>query len=60
MNISELVPIKDVARRLGVSIYTLYYWVAAGRIPHYKFGRVVRFSWPEIEAWLEKRRRGVG
>ncbi len=59
MDIENLVSIKEIARRLGVSLYTVYYWAAAGRIPHYRIGRNLRFSWPEVEEWLRKHRREV-
>ena len=47
-----LVPVKVLAPELGISIWTLYSLARENRIPHRRLGRSVKFSRPEIEAWL--------
>ena len=51
-----LVTTKEVADFLGVSPRTVEAWVQARKIPHYKFGRPVRFRLSEVEEWLKKQR----
>lgn len=45
----------ELAPLVKMSVRTLQRRVAAGTIPFHKDGGLVRFFWPEIEAWL----RGV-
>ncbi len=54
---AELITVDEICRRLAVSKFTVYWWAKAGRIPHYRLGRNLRFSWADILAWLEKNRR---
>jgi excisionase family DNA binding protein len=37
---------------LNIKIKTIYAKVAAGEIPHYRIGRLVRFRLDEIDEWL--------
>jgi excisionase family DNA binding protein len=39
-----------------VSHFTVYYWVEARKIPHYRLGRRVLFSRTELVDWLKKHR----
>ncbi|MHB2026816.1 MAG: helix-turn-helix domain-containing protein [Elusimicrobiota bacterium] len=50
MNVDEL------TEYLGIAKWTLYQWVSQQRIPHYKFGGLLRFRNTEIEAWTEQHR----
>jgi len=51
--------VNDVAAAVNVSVQTVYRYVAGGDIPFHKFRRAVRFSPPEIEKWLEGRKKGL-
>lgn len=54
----RLVGYKQVSRRLGVKMGTLYAWVQAGRIPHIRLGpRSVRFDPDAVERWIDENRR---
>lgn len=44
---------KDVAEMLNVDITTIYAWVCAGKIPHIKLGRLLRFDEVRIKEWME-------
>ena len=50
------VSINAAAQWLGISRFTLYYWAAARKIPHYRIGRRVMFSKVDLEAWLRSHR----
>jgi excisionase family DNA binding protein len=32
----------------------------AGNLPHLRLGRYVRFSWPDVEEWLQNVKSGGG
>jgi excisionase family DNA binding protein len=49
--------IKDLSHYLKVKIKTLYAMVQ--EIPHYRFGKLIRFKKAEIDAWLESKRGNV-
>lgn len=53
----DLLTIEGLAQRLLVSKNTIYSWVSRKRIPYIKLGRLIRFSWKEIQAWMEKNSR---
>ncbi len=54
---SEMLSPKELARRCGVAINTVYWWVATAQVPHVRLGRrCVRFRADEIDAWLEAKR----
>jgi excisionase family DNA binding protein len=44
--------LQEIALYLGLSPKTIYTWVENGEIPAYKFGRVWRFSLPEVEQFI--------
>lgn len=48
----KLLTISEVAAYLNIKRKTIYAKVEAGEIPHYRIGRLVRFSLAEIDAWL--------
>jgi excisionase family DNA binding protein len=58
-SIGDLAPLltyRDLARRLGVPVGTVHYWVCRNAIPHVRLGpRSVRFRPAEIERWLDER-----
>lgn len=44
---------KEAAELLDVPIRTLYRLIDRGRLPAYKFGRVIRLRHHEVTAYLE-------
>jgi len=48
---------KQLKEMLQVDLSTVYLWTHTEFIPHYKFGRSVRFREEDVLEWLEKRRR---
>jgi excisionase family DNA binding protein len=56
---SRLLEADDVARYLGMRTDWVYREVRAGRLPHIRLGRAVRFRRDSIEAWLTARERGA-
>lgn len=55
-DLAPLLTYRDVARRLGVPVGTVHYWVCRNAIPHVRLGpRSVRFRPAEIERWLDER-----
>jgi excisionase family DNA binding protein len=53
--IDRLVTADEVADRLVMSTAWVLREARAGRIPHHRFGRAVRFRMVEIDAWLAER-----
>jgi len=43
--------IKEASEFLRIPKRTLYEWVSQRRIPHFKFGTMLRFKEDELEAW---------
>lgn len=50
--------VNEVAACLGVKVNTIYSWAEAGRIPHSKLGRLVRFNPDVIASWVKGKSRG--
>jgi excisionase family DNA binding protein len=46
----------EAARRLGIGARTLYRLIDEGRIPAYKFGRVIRLQEREVDAFIDAAR----
>ena len=55
---SRLLEADDVARYIGMTADWVYREVRAGRMPHIRLGRYVRFRRESIDAWLVARERG--
>jgi excisionase family DNA binding protein len=53
-----LLVVSDISKRLRVRDKWVYDAVAAGRLPHYRVGRYLRFDTLEIEQWIKATRRG--
>jgi excisionase family DNA binding protein len=49
--------IKDLSHYLKVKIKTLYAMVQ--EIPHYRFGKLIRFKKSEIDAWSESKKGNI-
>lgn len=52
----NLINIKEAARLLGVSLYTLRNYVAWRRIPYIKIGRRVLFDVSDLAAYIASRK----
>ena len=50
---SRLLEAEDVADMLGMTTDWIYREVRAGRLPHIRLGRYVRFRRESIDAWLD-------
>jgi excisionase family DNA binding protein len=50
----------EAARRLGVTVRTLYRLIDEAQLPAYKFGRVIRLQETEIDAFIEASRIAPG
>jgi excisionase family DNA binding protein len=56
----RLLTAREVADRLGFSPETVLRRWRAGELPGYRLGtNVLRFSEDDLEAWLERQRRGT-
>ncbi len=53
-----LLDLPAVAARLGVNQRHVRRLVAERRIPYLKWGHLLRFDPVELEAWLDRARRG--
>jgi excisionase family DNA binding protein len=56
---ARLLEAEEVARYLGMRTDWVYREVRAGRLPHIRLGRAVRFRRESIETWLEARERAA-
>jgi excisionase family DNA binding protein len=54
--LEELLSPKEISRLLKVSKPWPYIMVKRGLLPCYKMGKVIRFRWSDIEAYLEQSR----
>ena len=48
--------IEKAAATTGLSVKTLYKYIAARKIGYYKIGNLVRFDEQELNDWLEGKR----
>lgn len=51
---------KEAAGRLGVTTRTLYRFIDEGRLPAYRFGRVIRLKEHEVHDFIESCRIAPG
>jgi excisionase family DNA binding protein len=52
----ELISPRELSKLLKVSKPYPYILVKRGLLPDYKMGKVIRFRWSDIEAYLERSR----
>jgi len=50
----------EAARRLGITTRTLYRFIDEGQVPGYRFGRVIRLTEHEVDAFIEQCRIAPG
>jgi excisionase family DNA binding protein len=55
---TQLITADGAAERLGVKASWVLREARAGRIPHIRMGRYVRFDPDELAAWCRSRQRG--
>lgn len=55
-SVDHLLDIDELSKKLAVPKNTLYDWVAFGRIPHLKLGKLIRFEAGAINDWLASKR----
>lgn len=53
----RLLPPRDVAEELGVTVRTLMRWLRQGRIPHVDLGKVKRIPRSDLDTFLRARRK---
>jgi excisionase family DNA binding protein len=54
MEQETLINVPPAAKMLCLSVATIRKWVQLKSIPYQKMGRAVRFSPPELRAWVDK------
>ena len=52
----DLISPKELSRLLKVSKPWPYIMTHRGLLPYYKMGKVIRFKWSDIEAYLKQSR----
>lgn len=52
----RLISARELSEYIGVSVSTVYDWVAKGCIPSFRFGRLIRFDLGEIDQWINESR----
>ncbi|MGD0336208.1 MAG: helix-turn-helix domain-containing protein [Candidatus Omnitrophota bacterium] len=52
----RFIGIEECAEYLGLTVGTLYVWTHQRKIPHFKFGKRVKFDLRELEGWIRKKR----
>ncbi len=45
---------KQAADRLGMTVRTIYRFIDDGRLPAYKFGRVIRVKQRDVDIYIER------
>jgi excisionase family DNA binding protein len=53
----EFLTISELSKYLKIKPSTLYSWVKAEEIPHYRLHKIVRFKKEDIDAWIEGHKR---
>jgi excisionase family DNA binding protein len=56
--LDDLGTVPELAKRLKFPESGIYERVANGEIPHIRIGRLIRFDWQEIAAWIAQQRQG--
>ena len=52
---------EEVAEAIGVEVKTLANWRSQGKGPKYRKpgGKVIRYAWADVNAWLDGQRPGA-
>ncbi len=51
-NIENWVPLKEIQAYLGVGRDTILQWIDKRNMPAYKVGRLWKFKYSEVDAWV--------
>lgn len=51
------IDVDDLAKFLKIKKQTAYHIIATLDIPHYRFGRLIRFKLSQVEEWMEETNR---
>ncbi|MBI2506219.1 MAG: helix-turn-helix domain-containing protein [Candidatus Latescibacteria bacterium] len=54
----RLMTMQEVAEYLQCSMSTMRRWVARGKVPHYRMGKMIRFRRADLDSWLDAYREG--
>lgn len=49
----ELISIKTLSKKTDISENTIRWWVATGKIPYIKLGKLVRFNTTKIQNFVD-------
>lgn len=60
MGTDDWIGTPDAAARLGITVQQLYRLIDTGRLPAYRFGRIIRLRVAELEAFAETFDSGRG
>lgn len=44
---------EELSIYLGMSVRTIYFWIAQRKIPYFKLGKRLRFDILKVNAWLK-------
>lgn len=47
------VSVEDVAKHLGVARDSVYRWIESRGLPAHKVGRIWKFKFSQVDAWVE-------
>lgn len=53
----EFLTISELSEYLNLKRSNLYSMVESGELPHYRFGKLIRFKKQDIDTWAQKHRR---
>ncbi len=51
----RLLTVKECAKYVGSTAWTIYSWVAKKKIPYVKLGKNVRFDVLELDNWINEK-----
>jgi excisionase family DNA binding protein len=57
--VSNLIGVEDTARRLGISVWTVYRWARAGRLVSIQLGRRRLFAEEDLQKLISTARRAA-
>lgn len=43
---------KEIAKHLGVTVVTVRKWIASGKIPCHRMGKLWKFKVSEVDKWI--------
>jgi excisionase family DNA binding protein len=52
--VKEVFSVREAARYLSISEYTLREWVRMRKVPHNKINKQIRFKKSKLDRWLDR------